>query len=114
MLHSFGKDTDGRLPYAGLTLDSAGNLYGTTQAGGIHDFGTAFVLSLSQGGVWSETVLHSFNSNGTDGYFPEGNLVFDGAGNLYGNTKAGGINLGGVAFELFPQTGRRLDRNHSL
>ncbi|MGB8890139.1 MAG: choice-of-anchor tandem repeat GloVer-containing protein [Candidatus Korobacteraceae bacterium] len=105
VLHSFGKDTDGRIPYAGLSFDAAGNLYGTTQAGGIHNYGTAFELSSGQGGIWTETILHSFNYNGQDGAFPESNLIFDAAGNLYGTTQSGGIHLGGTAFELSPKQG---------
>ena len=105
VLHSFGKDADGRLPNAALTSDAAGNLYGTTQAGGIHNFGTAFELSPGQGGSWTETILHNFNYNGQDGAFPESTLIFDSAGNLYGTTQSSGIHYAGTAFELSPKQG---------
>ncbi len=105
VLHSFGKDTDGRLLYAGLTMDPAGNLYGTTQAGGIHSYGTLFELSPGQRGSWTETVLHNFNYNGQGGAFPESKLIFDSAGNLYGTTQSSGIHYAGTAFELSPKQG---------
>ncbi len=69
---------DGTYPGASLVLDAAGNLYGTTSAGGIHcstyGCGTAFELSPHQDGTWTEKVLHSFG-NGTDGWGPGGNLI---------------------------------------
>ncbi len=78
--------TDGRSPLGGLIFDAAGNLYGTTVLGGAYGYGTVFELSPVGGGGWTETVLHSFNNNGTDGYFPNSGLAFDAAGNLYGTT----------------------------
>jgi uncharacterized repeat protein (TIGR03803 family) len=102
VLHSFGNGTDGENPYGGLIMDAAGNLYGTTQQGGIYGyFGTVFELTPAQGGGWSEKVLHSFG-NGTDGADPYGGLIMDAAGNLYGTTYGGGIHGGGTAFELTP------------
>ena len=112
VLHSFGSGTDGQDPQAGLVLDSHGNLYGTTYAGGIHNTcfgggcGTVFELSPREGGGWTETVLHSFG-NGTDGTFPDAGLIFDSAGNLYGTTGEGGIHnscMGGcgTVFEIAP------------
>ena len=70
VLHSFDDNgTEGIEPVASLILDSAGNLYGTPQQGGIHGDGTVFELSPRQGGGWTETVLHSFG-RGTDGIAP--------------------------------------------
>jgi uncharacterized protein YceK len=94
---SFG---DGMTPVGGVILDSAGNLYGTTGYGGTGhclllggDVGCGTVYELTppaqQGGAWTETVIYSFQG-GKDGYVPTGNLVFDGAGNLYGATYYGG------------------------
>jgi len=111
ILHNFNHDgTDGWFPYAGgLTLDSSGNLFGTTLYGGVNGSGTVFELSPATGGEWTETVLHSFNPN-TDGSNPQGTLAFDAQGNLYGIAYNGvkGTNCGGgcgAVFELTPQSG---------
>jgi len=89
---------DGAYPYAGLTWDLEGNLYGTTDGGGNLGGGTVFKLD-SNG---NETVLHNF-SGGTDGAGPNAGLVRDEAGNLYGTTFLGGIGYG-VVFTLAPAT----------
>jgi uncharacterized repeat protein (TIGR03803 family) len=103
--------SDGYNPWGNVILDSAGNLYGATEAGGVKDFGTVFEISPLSDGGWSETVLHSFS--GADGEGPLAGLIFDKAGNLYGTTAwggtnddadcAGGSHTGcGTAFELIP------------
>jgi uncharacterized repeat protein (TIGR03803 family) len=109
VLHNFGNGTDGALPNGGLVVDGVGNVYGTTGSGGIytcnglvHSCGTAFELSPSQGGGWTETVLHSFS--GSDGLEPQTGLTMDAAGNFYGTTAEGGAptcNCGNV-FEVSP------------
>jgi len=67
--------TDGAGPLAGLIFDAAGNLYGTTSAGGTYqDFGTVFELMPTKGGGWTEQVLHSFG-NPPDGVYPSGGPV---------------------------------------
>ena len=71
VLYSFTgvNNNDGQNPYAGLILDSAGNLYGTTLYGGPNNQGTVFQLSKS-GSTWTETVLHAFQDiSGSDGYY---------------------------------------------
>jgi uncharacterized repeat protein (TIGR03803 family) len=103
VLHNFGSGSDGIYPTSSLTFDSAGNLYGTTQAGGIYDFGTVFELMAAAGGGWTETVVYTFNDNGADGYAPAaGALIFDAAGNLYGTTTYGGAYFFGTVFKLTP------------
>ena len=103
VLHNFGSGADGNYPPAGLIRDAAGNLYGTTLYGGAHNYGTVFELSASAGGGWTETVLHSFNNDGTDGWYPQAGLIFDAAGNLYGTTARGGAyTYYGTVFELSP------------
>ena len=112
---------DGATPFGGLVIDSAGNLYGTTGYGGTGNCillgtlvgcGTVFELSppAKQGGAWTETILYSFKG-GKDGYLPNGDLVFDSAGNLYGATMFGGgfgttcnpfYQYCGAIFELSP------------
>jgi uncharacterized repeat protein (TIGR03803 family) len=98
VLHSFGSGTDGKSPKAGLIVDPAGNLYGTTTAGGIYNTGTVFELTPTG----EETILHSFKPNGRDGAEPVGGLVMDQAGNLYGTTDAGGSFKYGTVFEVEP------------
>jgi uncharacterized repeat protein (TIGR03803 family) len=101
VIHSFGNGFDGSFPIAGLVIDAAGNLYGTTQSGGGYENGTVYELSPSAGG-WTENLLHSF-TGGEDGGDPYGGLIFDSAGNLYGatpGTYSGG--QGGSVFKLTP------------
>ena len=101
VLRNFNNDgTDGFLPSAGLSFDAAGNLYGTTFYGGTYGGGTVFELTPAAGGTWTEQVLHSFNSDGTDGYQPIAGLILDGAGDLYGTTYAGGSSNVGTVFEI--------------
>lgn len=108
VLYTFTGGTDGSLPFGNLTLDSAGNLYGTTSAGG-NDSGSGgrgvvFELSPVSGGGWSESALYAF-AGGKDGETPVGGVVFDTAGNLYGTTNFGGTNNLGTVFELSPASG---------
>jgi uncharacterized repeat protein (TIGR03803 family) len=108
MLHSFSGTTDGSQPYAGLTFDAAGNLYGTTLGGGAYLGGTVFELTPQAGGQWAGKVLHSFgqvNANGVNTYAPYGGVIFDQAGNLYGTTYYGGGNGGGIVYQLAPSAG---------
>jgi uncharacterized repeat protein (TIGR03803 family) len=86
VLHRFTL-TDGANPVSGLVLDATGNLYGTTLGGGEGLNGTVFKLSPNSDGTWTETILHPFTS-GPDPGNPHGDLIFDGAGNLYGTTEA--------------------------
>jgi uncharacterized repeat protein (TIGR03803 family) len=118
-LHIFNDDgKDGQLPYAGLIRDNAGNLYGTTGAGGTRmcasntiTCGTVFELTPGNG-KWTEKVLHRFNDK--DGAGPEDSLIMDASGNLYGTTESGGANscsLGcGTVFELIPGSGKWMEK----
>jgi uncharacterized repeat protein (TIGR03803 family) len=106
VLYNFNGGTgDGYYPYAGLIADKAGNFYGTTYQGGASGYGTVFELKLS-GGVWTETVLHSFTAGTTDGAYPKAPLAFDTAGNLYGTTYQGGTDNVGTVFELKASKGK--------
>jgi uncharacterized repeat protein (TIGR03803 family) len=101
VLHSFtGTGSDGAVPWGGVIMDSAGNLYGTTVGGGHSGNGVVFELSPSGSG-YGETTLHSFNA-AQDGGGPLAGLTFDRSGNLYGTASYGGANNGGTAFELSP------------
>jgi uncharacterized repeat protein (TIGR03803 family) len=105
VLYSFHGGADGSSPRAGLIFDAAGNLYGTTYNGGTTFAGTVFELTPTGGGTWTEKVLLSFG-NDVDGSNPQGELIFDGAGNLYATTKnGGGPNDAGTVFELTPGAG---------
>lgn len=95
--------SDGGSPYGGLALDARGDVYGVT-------ISEVFELSPSSDGTWTKTVIHTFNGS-PDGWFPNGNLVFDKSGNLYGTASAGGNtttcgqNGCGIVFELSPSAG---------
>ena len=99
VLYSFGgQDQDAILPDPNLTFDKAGDLYGTTEVGGVYQRGT--VYEVSSAGV--EKVLYSFNNESGDGYGPLSGVVFDKKGNLYGTTFSGGLYGQGTVFELSP------------
>jgi uncharacterized repeat protein (TIGR03803 family) len=104
VLYSFnGGGQDGATPHDALLMDRAGNLYGTTIAGGGGQCrtgcGIVFQLSPSASGSWTETVLHRF-AGGTDGATPYSGVVSDSLGNLYGATSAGGPNQAGTVYKL--------------
>ena len=105
VLHFFAQGpADGFGPTSNLIFDSSGNLYGTTEYGGAHSFGTVFKLSPGTDGTWTETLLYSFLKK--EGQNPWGGLIFDSSGNLYGTTQAGGAYAGnalsGTVYELSP------------
>ncbi|HZW92989.1 MAG TPA: choice-of-anchor tandem repeat GloVer-containing protein [Candidatus Eremiobacteraceae bacterium] len=112
VIHVFQGTRDGAFPDAGVILDSAGNLYGTTQQGGLltggcdaNRCGVVFEFSPTATG-WKETVLHDFIGTSADGALPEAGLVLDSTtGNLYGTTTEDGTSGGngsGTAFEITP------------
>ena len=82
-------------------MDAAGDLYGTTQAGGAYGVGTVFEL-VNSSGSYTEKVLHNFGSFFGDGVQPQTGLVMDASGNLYGTTAAGGVTGFGSVFVLNP------------
>jgi hypothetical protein len=100
ILYNFQGENDGQFPWGDLSLDETGNLYGATQFGGgkgttcdpFYSYcGTVFELNppKQKGGSWKERVLHSF-AGGTDGANPNGELVLDVNGVVYGTTQTGG------------------------
>ena len=125
ILYNFQGGNDGQFPWGDLVFDKKGNLYGATQFGGgkgstcdpFYQYcGTVFELSppKQKGGAWTEKVLHSF-AGGTDGANPNGGLVLDSKGMIYGTTYTGGnqdcqqegYGVGcGTAFGLQPPTRR--------
>jgi hypothetical protein len=109
VLYRFPSDAGG--PYAGLTFDGEGNLYGTTVGGGAYGYGSVFELRrpVQEGTRWAFSNLYSFMLS-YDGGFPTASVIFDGAGNLYGITTQGGGGHAcqiwcGVVFQLTPSGG---------
>ena len=95
VVHSFTESsTDGGNP-TGLTIDPTGNIYGTTEYGGIANLGTVFRINTSG----RETILHSF-TGGSDGAIPLGGVVLDTVGNVYGTTSSGGTGNAGSVFKI--------------
>ena len=94
VLHAFTGGSDGASPGAGLTADGAGNLYGTTLAGGGTDncglgpYGCGVVFKIAANGT--ESVLHVFVGKAKDGAYPSAALIADQQGNFYGTTAGGG------------------------
>ncbi|HKF50031.1 MAG TPA: choice-of-anchor tandem repeat GloVer-containing protein [Terracidiphilus sp.] len=108
VLYSFAGGGDGGFPSAGLVMDAAGNLYGTTSNGGnlsgCSASGCGVVFKVTPSGT--ESVLYTF-SGGGDGGTPFAGLIMDSAGNVYGTTSAGGNLTGcaggcGVVFKVTP------------
>src|ERR1022692_3387487 len=95
VLYSFTGLADGGNPYGGVVPDSAGNLYGTTSAGGTSGYGVVFKLDKAG----QETVLYAF-TGGADGGYSYAGVIRDSAGNLYGTTSSGGTAGYGVVFEV--------------
>jgi uncharacterized repeat protein (TIGR03803 family) len=110
LMYGFGAGSDGSSPRINLSADSAGNLYGTTYAGGtglcgysyVTGCGTVFELypPKAAGDPWTESVLYSFQG-GADGMGPNEAIV-DSSGVLFGTTQSGGSAGLGTAFELEP------------
>jgi uncharacterized repeat protein (TIGR03803 family) len=116
VIYNFQGIPDGKNPYGGVIVDSKGNLYGTTVAGGSggtcangDGCGTVYRLTRS-GNSWTETVLYSF-TGGTDGAGPGSGVAFDTKGNIYGTTPDGGKPNGcagqgcGVVYQLVSTKG---------
>jgi uncharacterized repeat protein (TIGR03803 family) len=102
IVYSFAGPPDGGNPAGNLVRDSAGNIFGATVWGGVSNSGTVFKVDATG----QESVLYSFQGGSTDGANPEGGVIEDSAGNLYGTTAGGGSFLGcanygcGIVFKL--------------
>jgi len=103
VLYSFTSNPDGSSPFAGLSLDPSGNLYGTTYGGGT-GMGAVYELSPNGSGGWSESVLYSFCAQPkcADGAHP-GGQVQAAKGNFYATTESGGASAAGTVFGLSPE-----------
>jgi uncharacterized repeat protein (TIGR03803 family) len=100
ILYAFKGGNDGGYPVASLTFDGVGGLYGPTSAAGAGGCGVVFKLTPTSNGPWQENVLHSFVNK--PGCNPQGSLVFDAAGNLYGPTEGDGTTTHGSVYEITP------------
>ena len=91
-------------PANSLSIDGAGNLYGTTVRDGAYEHGNVFKLVPGNAG-WTYTSLYDF-TGGTDGDSPQSKVTFNANGNLYGTTVSGGTGCGGagcgVVWEITP------------
>ncbi|MGA2903057.1 MAG: choice-of-anchor tandem repeat GloVer-containing protein [Candidatus Korobacteraceae bacterium] len=101
LLYSFTGGSDGSYPFYGLVFDPAGDLYGTTCCNGSDGAGTVFELTA---GAWAFNLVYSFGAPGA-GQGPEGSMIMDSAGNLYGTASGGGAYGFGAAFKLSPGNG---------
>jgi uncharacterized repeat protein (TIGR03803 family) len=102
VIHNYMQST-GSQPYAGIIFDNSGNIFGVTTAGGTDDEGTVYEMTQS-GGSWTYNVLYNFTAQ-NDGSRPDGNLIQDASGDLYGTTALAGSGGGGTVFELSPSGG---------
>ena len=96
-LHTFTGTPDGCNPYGGVTLDAAGNLYGTTQTCGSAGYGVVYKISPDG----QETILHNF-ANAGDGRNPQSGVTVDSQGVVFGTTQVGGARNAGVIFKIVP------------
>jgi uncharacterized repeat protein (TIGR03803 family) len=102
VLHSFS-GSDGAYPWADVTLDAAGNVYGATIAGGAYGQGAVFELYASHGS-WTETVLYSFRG-GTHHGWPAAGVYLDASGKIFGTLSDNGDGgLPGAVFRLEPNS----------
>ena len=104
VLYNFTGGADGAEPYKGVTLDTAGELYGTavTGGGGACEGGCGVAYKLSNnGGVWTENVLHAFQGT-DDGQGPGARLTVDQDGTVYGMAPTGGAYGAGTIYAMAP------------
>jgi uncharacterized repeat protein (TIGR03803 family) len=100
VLYSFAGIPDGDTPYGDLIFDQAGNIFGTTNHGGLFGVGAIYEMVPTTDG-WTEHIVYSF-TGGSDGGYPNGGLVLDTSGSFYGTTYAEGTYGCGTVFELTP------------
>jgi uncharacterized repeat protein (TIGR03803 family) len=89
---------DGEYAWGGVVFDQSGNLYGVFEDNGPHGYGALYELTPSGSG-WKESTVHGFAYHGEDGASPQGGLILDASGNLYGTT-VHSPNGAGTVFEM--------------
>jgi uncharacterized repeat protein (TIGR03803 family) len=104
VLYSFGDLADASTPSGAILLDAAGSLYGVTSFGGAFGQGALYkYVPAVNGQLATYSILYSFGGSTTTGSYPNGNLIFDASGDIYGVTNGGGDADGdGVAYMLAP------------
>ena len=102
LIYNFNRGSGGYAPVGTLLMDSSGNLYGAANLGGNSNLnqccGTIFEMSPKSGGGWTYSAIYTFTGFGNDS-LPNGSLVSDASGNLFGSTTSFGF---GEIFELLP------------
>ena len=101
ILHTFQGGSDGANPYGQLTLDANGNVYGTTNGGGLSSDGTIFELSPS-GSSYQYKQIYAFQGAPNDGSSPQAGLLLASNGTFYGTTFSGGKHYEGMVYALTP------------
>ncbi len=101
VMHRFAGGNDGYAPAHGLTLDSAGNVYGVSVFGGVYGCGIAFKIA-SVGSGFAETIIYSFGSSSADPMFPSGPLLLASNGVMFGVAYSGGVSQIGAVYTLTP------------
>jgi uncharacterized repeat protein (TIGR03803 family) len=104
VLSNFSQAGDPATLSSPLTLDSSGDLYGSSLIGGKEDSGTIYRLKKVSGGQWQLSIVHSFSDNLNRAIGPPRRVVFDSEGNIVG-TSWGGLYGAGSVWELSPQSG---------
>ena len=106
VIHTFAgpSSQDGAVPTSAVVVGAGGTLFGTTNYGGAAGYGTVFEMTppAVAGGVWSESVLHSFTGKNGDGSVPFGSPTLGAGGVLYGTTNIGGNAGKGTVYQLTP------------
>jgi uncharacterized repeat protein (TIGR03803 family) len=101
VLYEFkGSNGDGSAPHGRLAFDADGEIYGTTQGGGINGTGTVYRLSPKSGGGWTEKVIYNFSATGADGTAPSAGMTIAADGTMYSTTPDGGAFGAGTVFSL--------------
>jgi uncharacterized repeat protein (TIGR03803 family) len=106
VIHNFTGGNDGYGPGAGVTFDTAGNLYGMTPTGGSFGLGVIYELKPGPGGNWAERVIHTFTGGKDGATGSAGRLTLDDTGHLFGVATVGGAHGAGTAFELANASGK--------
>ena len=107
VLHSFDTPDDGAMPREGVTIDPAGNLFGTTEIGGVNGWGVAYEVSppAKHNGAWTEQVIYTFDADNGGGGPTYTTLLRDASGTLYGTSSHPGEGtVNGTVFSLVPPT----------